>query len=95
MIYTAPSLYLPLISHSTIKSDIFNLGASKDITAQFTRSVKNIANYVHHHYFESSDIAAAIKTLTKATILISLLPQLLRKSSRPLRLISGGAIQRC
>jgi hypothetical protein len=51
-----------------IESDIFDLGASKDNAAQFTRSIKNIANYIHHKYSDSSDIAAAIKTLTKATI---------------------------
>jgi hypothetical protein len=72
-----------------IESDIFDLGASRDNAAQFTRSVKNIANYVHHHHPESSDIAAAIKTLTKATILVPS-PQVAKEIKHATKVDIGG-----
>ena len=78
-----------------IKSDIFDLGASRDNAAQFTRSVKNIANYVHHHYPELSDIAATIKTLTKATILVPS-PPVAKKIKHVTKVdIGRGIFKRC
>ena len=74
-----------------IKMDIFDLGASKDNAAQFTCSVKHIANYIHHHYSESSDIAAAIKTLTKATILIPS-PPVAKKIKQIMKVDVGGGV---